>query len=250
MQRILENWFVKWVLTPIAVLLALSWGYIQINYPTCVFRYKLTAEVMTPDGLKSGSSVIEVSYSNFASLSGVPNLVLKVVGEANYIDLGSGKNLFILLTNRISGRNLFQDYERPQGALDALTLPLKIFNLKWHIGNQRALNAQLPSARAKGRVLVPFESSPTLVVFGDLNQPDTVEVVQPASLSKILGSGYELKSVVIEITDEYSQQNIEKILPWLDQKRVEWENKFGFGVGDPILTQLFYDSFKQPYIRR
>jgi hypothetical protein len=240
---------VRWVLAPIAVLCALGWGYIQINYPTCTFRYKLTAEVMTPDGLKTGSSVIEVSYSNFASLSGVPNLILNVKGEANYLDLGSGKNLFLMLSNRASGRNLSENYERPEGALDALKLPLKILDLHWRFGDQRALLAQIPAARAKGQVEVPFENLPTLAIFHDLTKPDTVEIVQPDSLSKTYGSGYQLKKVVLEITDEHPQNRIETILPWLEQKRLEWENKFSFGVGDHILTQLFYDSFKQPYKR-
>jgi hypothetical protein len=245
----LNNLFVKWVLAPVAVLWALGWGYIQINYPSCTFRYKLTAEVMTPEGLKSGSSVVEVSYSNFASLSGVENLILNVKGEANYVDLGDGKNLFLLLTNRVSGRNLSESFQQPVGAMDALKLPLKTLNLHWNFGDQQALNAQLPAARAKGRVDVPFENLPTLVVFRNLAQPDSVEVIQPYGLSKIYGSGFQLKNVTIEITDQNNQDQIETILPWLEKKRIEWDNKFGFGIGDPILTQLFYDSFKQPYRR-
>jgi hypothetical protein len=249
MMAIFQNRSVKWVLAPVVVLWALGWAYFQYEYPTCTFRYKLTAEVMTPDGMKTGSSVIEVSYSNFASLSGVPNLILSVVGEANFVDLGNGKNLFFLLTNRASGRNLIEDFEQPKGALDALKLPLKALDLHWHIGNQRDLVAQLPAARSKGRVYVPFENLPTLIAFKNLSNAESVVVLQPDELSKIYGIAYQLKNVTLEITDDYPQGKIEIILPWLNRKKIEWENVFGFGINDPLITQLFYDSFKQPYKR-
>ncbi len=240
---------IKWVLAPIAVIWFLGWAYIQINYPTCTFRYKLTAEVNTPEGVKTGSSVIEVSYSHNGDWGGGETPNLHMTGEAPYIDLGSGKNLFLMLTNRASGRNLSESFHRPEGALDAFKLPLKALDLHWEIGDQRSLIVQVQEARAKGLVNVPFENLPTLISFKDLTNPDSVQVVQPDGVSKIYGSLYALKNVTLEVTYEYPQSKIETTLPWLEQKRLEWENKFGFGVGDPILTQLFYDSFKQPYYR-
>jgi len=89
-------------LAPIVVL----WAFYQYEYPTCAFRYKLTAEIQTPDGMKTGSSVMEVSYSHNDSGGGTGQSAdLHMIDEATYVDLGQGKNLFVLLTNRESGRS-------------------------------------------------------------------------------------------------------------------------------------------------
>ena len=98
MRAFFQNRLVRWVLAPALVLSALGWGYFQINYPTCTFRYKLTAEVMTPDGLKTGSSVLEVSYHTGPHVLPDPNPRFDtLLGEAVYVDLGQGKNLFVTL---------------------------------------------------------------------------------------------------------------------------------------------------------
>ena len=253
-RRILQNWFFKWVLAPVAVLCALGWGYFQINYPTCTFRYKLTAEVMTPDGMKTGSSVIEVSYSHYPDSGGGQSANLNMTGEADYVDLGAGKNLFVLLTNRVSGRNnqngdTSRNFDRAKGALDAFALPIKMFGLMWKFGQEPQLCHDFAVASRIQKPEIPFGSLPTLVTFSDINNPNSVKVVQPDQFEGEFGAGYKFLKAKIESSAENPQKNIEEILPWLERKRVEWESKFGFGVGDPIVTQLFYDSFKQPYRR-
>ena len=97
MRAFFQNRLVRWVLAPALVLSALGWGYFQINYPTCTFRYKLTAEVMTPDGLKTGSSVVEVSYTTQSAPLSQGGRFDSVLGEATYVDLGDSKNLFVTL---------------------------------------------------------------------------------------------------------------------------------------------------------
>jgi hypothetical protein len=128
---------------------------IKINYPTCTFRYKLTAEVLTPEGIKTGSGVIEVSYTHFLSLSGVPNLIHSVTGEAIFVDLGSNKNFFVTLTSRESGRNSNWQPSMPDfnGALDALNLPIKMLNLNWpggRSGEEFAMAKQVKTLEGSG----------------------------------------------------------------------------------------------------
>jgi hypothetical protein len=159
-MAIFQNRFLKWVLAPFAVLSSLGWGYFQYEYPTCTFRYKLTAEVMTPEGLKTGSSVIEVSYS---STSPIPNpgrwRLDRLSGEAVFVNLHQGKNLFVTLGNYESGRpfrgwtlpypgshldtqsqsdDMF-DYSKMNGALSALWLPIKFYELGRTPGKEREM---------------------------------------------------------------------------------------------------------------
>jgi hypothetical protein len=54
------------------------------------YRYKLTLAVNTPEGIKRGSSVVEVDFwsANFPVRGGIGH---RLRGEALYLDLGAGK---------------------------------------------------------------------------------------------------------------------------------------------------------------
>jgi hypothetical protein len=229
---------VRWVLAPIVVLCALGWGYIQYQYPTCTFRYKLTAEVMTPEGLKTGSSVIEVSYS---STNPIPNpgrwRLDRLTGEAVFIDLGNGKNIFFTLGNYESGRlsrswtlpypeghldtenrsdDIF-DYSKMNGALSALWLPIKFYKLGRTPGNEREMAQRISTMRNAPPILVPLKNLPTVVTFDNVNASNTIHVVDVENSSATLGHGYEIKQVLIEITTEDITHRIRTVLPWLSK---------------------------------
>jgi hypothetical protein len=226
-QRILNNWFVKWVLAPVAVLWALGWGYIQINYPTCTFRYKLTAEVMTPEGLKSGSSVVEVSYQK--SLGLLPDSRGKhfdsLRGEAVYVDMGNGQNLFVTLGTLDSNRpspgwlhsNPFREpseYELMIGSLDPIWLPVKLFRLGRAEGKELEMCRRVSKFNGAKPEPINPNNLPTLVTFSDLHQPETAQVVDPHNLAAIFGVGHSL-AARIEISNEPITHTIDGILPWL-----------------------------------
>jgi hypothetical protein len=228
MQRILNNWYFKRVLAPVAVLWALGWGYIQINYPTCTFRYKLTAEVMTPAGLKSGSSVVEVSYTTKSAPLSQGGRFDSVLGGATYVDLGDGKNLFVTLGTLDStqpvqhwyspngGSPLIEpsEYENMKGALDPIWLPIKIFRLGRTPGNECEMCLRVAKLYGQPEEAVPLENLPTLVTFSDLHQPATAKTVSPNDLISIFGLAHTL-AVKIEVLNAPISDRIEDILPWL-----------------------------------
>lgn len=238
MRAFLQNKFVKWVVAPVAVLWALGWGYIQINYPTCTFRYKLTAEVMTPEGLKTGSSVIEVSYS---STSPIPNpgrwRLDMLSGEAVFVDLYNGKNLFVTLGNYESGRlssgwklpppqgrldiqdqsdDTF-DYSKMNGALSALWLPIKFYKLGRTPGKEDIMAQRVSKMRGAPPIDIPLKNLPTVVTFDNIKNPNSIRVVDVENSSKTLGDGYEIKRVSIELTNEDVTHRIRGVLPWLSK---------------------------------
>jgi hypothetical protein len=202
MRVIFRNKFVRWVLTPLVVLFGLGWGYFQYNYPTVTLRYRLTLEAMTPAGPKTGSGVIEVSYgSQFNLNGGGRNGVMHVVGEAINLDMGKGRYLFSTLTNNASGRPIGTDV-RPTGALNDTYLPVVIFGFKWKWGEESELKKQISLARTFGPRNVPLESLPTLVTFKDINDPATVQLVQPSKLEDVFGEGFSLNMASLELVDD------------------------------------------------
>jgi hypothetical protein len=226
-QRILNNWFVKWVLAPVAVLWALGWGYIQINYPTCTFRYKLTAEVMTPEGVKSGSSVVEVSYTTQSAPLSQGGRFDSVLGEATYVDLGDGKNLFVTLGTLDSAQPVQHwyspnmsspliepsEYKKMNGALDPIWLPIKIFKLGRTPGNEREMCLRVAKLYDQPAEAIALDNLPTLVSFSDLDQPLTAKAVNPTNLPMAFGEEYSL-SAKIQITNEDVTQVIDSVIPW------------------------------------
>jgi hypothetical protein len=83
-----------------AVLVALIGGLVvayNLAYPTYSHRYRLTIEVETPEGLKTGSSVIEPYFVAQPMILTSNIGVLGLRGDAVFVDLGGGKNVVALL---------------------------------------------------------------------------------------------------------------------------------------------------------
>ncbi|MDP3550575.1 MAG: hypothetical protein Q8R81_09275, partial [Novosphingobium sp.] len=62
-------------------------------------RYKMTVEVETPEGLKTGFAVRELEFRDRSGFPlGESRPQIKLRGEAVAVDLGGGRTLFALLT--------------------------------------------------------------------------------------------------------------------------------------------------------
>jgi hypothetical protein len=220
-QRVLNNWFVKWVVAPVAVLWALGWGYIRTNYPVCTFRYKLTAEVITPQGLRTGSSVIEVTYAHHGDWGGGDGPDQTVNGEAVYVDLGQGKNVFILFSSTSSGREpadrrIDRNYSDRRGASSVLALPIKVFAINWIFGREIELCNELTAKVTRNPVTIPNELLPTLIRLEHLDDPRSAKIVQPNFFSAEFGAGFDLHQVTIEASGEPITRRLDAVLPWLN----------------------------------
>jgi hypothetical protein len=223
------------ILWSLGALALAGWVFFQWLYPTCTFRYRLTVEVMTPDGPKSGSSVIEVSYS---STRPIPNPGIwrsdTITGEAVYVDLGRGKNLFVTLTRAGSGRphqNPVEgnvppfpnqrlnklDLAKANGAFDAKWLPIKIFDLSRAPGKERRMCAEAAKFEGAGPRPVPLSNLPTTVTFQNLADPSSVQLLDPRDLAAKFGPGYAISSTTLEWTSDKVTRSIRTRLPWLSE---------------------------------
>ena len=154
----------------------------------------------------SGSGVIQVKQSDtrplFKSMGGFGN---EVVGEAVVIDLGSRGTFFALLRG-------------PKIGLGSLGAPAWLL---FHVFAD-LLNSEkdpLPKVRLlkelRPRRTLGVDEIPMLVRFRDLNDPQSVEQIDPTNLAASFGSGIALRDVVIEVTNDPITVGIETKLPWL-----------------------------------
>jgi hypothetical protein len=166
------------------------------------FRYKMAVELETPQGVKTGFAVREVSY--YARPAGGGGM--RVRGEAVMVDIGPGKTLFALLT----GANGDGDYAA--GVFD-FALKAEMEPGGANTGYIAGKYAELYPTAPRTKSPIQFGALPMLVTFSDINDPKSVEQVDPADLAASFGVGVRLKRIVIEKTDEDVTTGTQKRLP-------------------------------------
>jgi hypothetical protein len=207
MRRILQT---KWL--ALAALLLAGCTVAEDEAPD--YRYRLTVEVDTPEGVKAGSSVIQVEQSigGAASAGGLAGgqIYYRVRGEAVAVDLPGGRTLFALLRsdNDIEwSAHVMQGLApKTQGEPWAKSFDnVLLINKKVEVPRMWPANATLPERSAY----------PMLVIFGDESDPTSVAEIDPDDLAATFGKGVRLKRVTAELTDDPVTTGIEKRLGWL-----------------------------------
>jgi hypothetical protein len=180
-------------------------------------NYRLTIEAMTPDGPKAGSGVIQVSYGSQCCVPGFGTRgETSVTGEAVYVDLGQGENLFVTLTRNGTGRK--KTSQRDDNVFSsAASLPEKVFNFEWDWGDDRRLAEQVLAARTAGPKDVPLIVLPATVTFLDLTDPMTIRLIDPQDISEVFGDGYALTRATLELTDAQRTEGIVRTLSWMSR---------------------------------
>lgn len=200
------------------------------------YRQKITVVVDTPNGVRTGSSVIEVGYAEkpaWAQSFGGNGFWAR--GEAVAVDLGKGKTLFALLSPPVQRgadlawyqSRLIMDALRA-GAVSDPVIPSK--SIDYSVAAHQAIG------RSNVELILPISLYPTLVTFRDNLTPASVENIDPNDLSSKLGPDFQLKAITVKVTDEPVSFGIEKKLPWLR------EHDYGLLNGD-----RFEDFRKQEF---
>ncbi|MEM7778442.1 MAG: hypothetical protein AAF732_22920 [Pseudomonadota bacterium] len=201
---------------------------VSLNWPfkTYTWNQKLTVSVATPDGERSGASVVRIEALFGRRPLSANEVQYDIRGEAAVVDLGSGRYLFALI--------------RGTAELAART---------WRGDIPRSRKEWLPVIeRLRDRRDVPFQSYPRLVTFDDINVPASVRRVDPNDLAATFGPGYALRSLTIEITDEpVTEGRVEQIIDWLGD---DPESRLGPATGRTTGIPFYRRVSNGDFIRR
>jgi hypothetical protein len=192
------------------------------------WRQKLTVSVATPSGLKVASSVqqgIIEKYGWWQQQWGYGGgTVLK--GEAVVVEVGPGKYLFALLKGTPLAWDVFLGRKTPMEVAGHRLESLR--------GNRELTRDQFP----------------LLVTFGDINDPKSVRLIDPANLAASFGPGYRLDAITMTITDEpVTEGKVEPVLGWLNWPRERFlaagngENPVKI-YGNGLVTPLDRNDFR------
>ena len=251
-KKQIPNPFLRWVVIPIVVSAIVLWVWLQIVFPTCVYRYVVTAEVQTPEGLKTGSSVVEVSYAHHSDWGGGDGPVVKLRGDAIFVDLGVGKNLVVTLDvyydtvrtrklYHLAGQKYYGHYP-----FFVSELPIAAFGIDYKFDEERKFCADLISQSNKIGEVDLFQV-PVMVTFGKLDDPNTVEEVLPDQFEKSFGTGYKLLRLSVQTSVQPITKEIDKKFPWWTARFNEWHragNMIAWSKNDSLINRLRDHAFQ------
>lgn len=166
------------------------------------YHFRMTVEVETPQGLRTGSSVYEVSAWRPVIRDAIDR-AWSVRGEAVAVDLPGGKTLFALLKTNAMHNDM---------AGLSMTALDPAFN------NDIIESATRIAARRgiRSPAEVPRSDYPMLVTFRDPKDPKSVERVTSDDLSATFGVGVKLKRITVRVANDAVTTGIEKRLAWLE----------------------------------
>lgn len=192
--------------TAVALLLAMAFllpGCRLIGLYNWSWNQKLELRVMTPDGEVSGSAVMRASYGFRPEWWGWGDRARSIIGhsgEAAFVEVAPGRYLFAIMSEN-----------DPEMAYETFIGPITTSREKRIEGFDRLY--RMRETRA-----LPRELYPTLVTFRDINDPASVEKVDPDNLEATFGPGYRLASTEIAITSNpKTSGKITRIIPWIKE---------------------------------
>lgn len=203
------------------------------QFPT--YRYRLTVEVETPEGLRTGSSVIEVRTRPSGTLH-PGGIVSRVRGEAVAVDLGARGILFALLSSE-------DDPDNAAGIAPSALLTERPDQR----GTAEAWGNNLAALRrVAGAAPVPESEYPMLVRFGDVRNSLTVTQVDPRNLAASFGPGVRLARITAQISDDPVTFGLDEYLPWVaDIKERRLDPEFVRGLNPTLPQRLAHRDFLQ-----
>ena len=182
------------------------------------YRFRMTVEIETPQGLKIGSSVMEItSYKTMKLTSEEHSGGGSFRGEAVVVDLPNGP-VFALLKNDNAGQPLDV---RVTSALSQVT---EFNTVDDYVATVADLGGMFSSAKAE----LPREGWPIMVRFRDIDDPKSVEKVDPDAIG--------VKRILLETTGDDVTTGIEKNLKWFPEYRDRFFDGSSTAIEDVVTT--------------
>jgi hypothetical protein len=178
-----------------AVLIVLVACYLGLQYlaGTQTHHFRLSLSVETPDGVRTASSVLKVTYRWVQTLGAGPAAGYDLKGEAVFLDLGQGRNIIMLLAHGPTGDGIDAIAWLPTSALLGLPAGWSAFEGLANGGKKLTGSTELKPP------LIP-----TLVTFTDLNNPASAKVVYATGVDGIRTAQSYYGSGIV-LTDDFAR---------------------------------------------
>lgn len=197
------------------------------------YRYRITVDVETPAGLRTGSAVREFIWQPTVQSFTGNRFTSKERGEAVAVHLHDGQTVFALLD--VNGFETIL-----AGFGPASTLDLK--PVLDRVASTRAVHTYPPRTVLRAR----SRDYPRFVRFRDVADALTVEAVEPDNFEASFGSGVHLARITVQITDDPVTASLLNTLPWLSpipESRLDSNYRGGSNPG--LAQRLSHGDFRR-----
>lgn len=175
---------------------AIAFVYVRSTTPKASLRYRMTVDIQTPKGPKTGSAVQELVLWR-QRLIPPPGAGgsdwgggYTSYGEAPFVDLGNGQILFATLRD---GR-----YQREITSLSLQGLGVFELRKRFPDSDTRILNELI---KTKPLNVLKREHYPMLAIFTDMAEPKSLVEVSPDNLAARFGPGTTLDRITFQAVD-------------------------------------------------
>ena len=196
-------------------------AFIYETWHTYTYRYRLTIEVEADGKSHFGSGIIQSSLTRKATwIPQTGGTYSGIRGEAIVVDLGERGMLFALLRSATSSdyasRIVLDAFPAAPGIIRASSENMRRYS-------DGALTTELHHSQY-----------PRFVRFRDIDDPMSVEAVDPRDLSKSFGPGVALKQIVLATTVEPISRGIDAKLTWLTALNGRYLSGKANSIGTPL----------------
>jgi hypothetical protein len=181
----------------VALLFGLTWWL----YRPSTYRYRMTVEVVTPSGPRTGSAVRQIKYIPSLPLLAASKFSTEQRGDAVAVDLPGGDTLFVLMD--IDGHETIRAAVGQGVETDAKKLL-----------DQANADRRIYVYPSREQLRARNLAFPRLVRFRDISDPLSAEMVAPDNLEAAFGPGHSMGRITLQMVDEPVTKEIPRRLPW------------------------------------
>ena len=213
---------------------------LSATYPSGTWRYKITVNVDTPEGMKTGSAVREVTFTPSISLMPDATPKPRSKGEAVVVDMGKRGVLFAI-TDYNDYQRVFRAFPFPRGGTtpEGLKYYSSLKDAKKLLKGDQFVNFRDIKDPLTVRAVVSKKTPELQHLYGD----------DLTDFHEAFGEDVNLLDVIIQMTEEPVTLGIvDKYLLWLpERKKGALDGRMGQFTND-MSSKLDYGNFKDvPY---
>ncbi len=225
---------VKFLIRAIAAVMTvgLLYGAYQWVYPTYSYRFRIVIEVDTPQGVKSGSSVLQVTtvqYPRWLTL-GANSTETWVRGEAVFVDLNNGRAVMGLLA-----------FGQEGASTHVADVPVQAFLQTSSRGRGYQPEWTRSISRVSENAILTGAQCPLLLVCVKFEDPRSCQIADASELASALGEGFAFRRSWIEVTQLPITRRLKGSVPWVGSHQEAlsvWRQATSFSRRHPAMHGL------------